>query len=121
MKILECDHRDTSESVLIRALTGDAEYRQLQGHSEQICLFASSLINIPIKTVKTGARHNYAKWFLVPVKLRSRFTADKYDYKNVKGGLIHYKDSVFFIYRIKKNECFKNKPGRMKSVDNSHP
>lgn len=111
MKILECDHRNSKDLVIIRALTGDAEYRQLQGHSEQICLFASSLINLPIKTVKTGARHNYAKWFLVPVKLRSRFSADEYDYNNVKAGSIEYRDNVFFIFNVLKKgvTCIREK------------
>ena len=79
-------------------------------------MFATKTIDNPTKITKTGARHSFAKWLLLPVKLRNQFIAEEYDYSNVKAGFVQYKDCVFFIYKVgkkvlgatKKSETNKN-------------
>lgn len=82
-------------------------------------MFATQTINEAVKITKTGARHSFAKWFLLPAKLRSEFVTEEYDYDNVKAGFIPYKDCVFFVYRVDKkgiaaipydNKGLNNKP-----------
>jgi len=65
-------------------------------------MFAIQTITEPVKATKTGARHSFAKWLLLPKKLRSNYNADDYDYEKVKAGYVEFKDSVLFIYRVRK-------------------
>jgi hypothetical protein len=53
---------------------------------------------------KTGARHSYAKWFLVPVKLRTQYKAEDFDYEGAQVGCVEYKDKVLFIYMVGKKD-----------------
>ena len=108
MKILELNQNNSDNSVILKAKLGEPEFRHLTGFTDQICMFATQTINISTKITKTGARHSFAKWFLLPIKLRSQFTTDEYDYNNVKAGFVQYKDSVFFIYRVDKKAAFQN-------------
>ena len=98
MKILEFIQKNKNNSIILKVLAGEPEFRHLKGFTDHICMFAIHTIDQPVRITKTGARHNFAKWFLLPVKLRARFETGKYDYNEVKAGFIEHKDSVFFIY-----------------------
>ena len=106
MKILELSRKNSNNSIFLKVLLGEPEFRHLKGYTDHICMFATQTIDIPVKITKTGARHNYAKWFLLPVKLRAQFATEENDYKDVKAGFIKYKDCVFFIYRVNKKGKF---------------
>ena len=100
MKILELSQQNTNHSIVLKALAGEPEFRQLQGFIDHICMFATQTINQDVKITKTGARNHLAKWFLVPAKLRAQFDGQDYDYNNVKAGLVEHKDCVFFVYKV---------------------
>ena len=102
MKILELSQQNSNHSIILKALAGEPEFRQLQGFIDHICMFATQTINQDVKITKTGARNHLAKWFLVPAKLRVQCDGQDYDYNNVKAGLVEHKDCVFFVYRVNK-------------------
>ena len=102
MKILELTQKNADNSIVLKVLVGEPEFRHLKGYTDQICMFATQTINCLTKITKTGARHSFAKWFLLPVKLRNQFVTEEYDYNNVKAGLVEYKDCIFFIYQVNK-------------------
>lgn len=104
LKIVEFYRDITTKSIQMKVLIDDLEFRHLNGYVEEICLFAVKTIDCPTKITRTGARHNHAKWILVPKKLRSLLPSPDYNYDNVKVGFLEFKDSVFLIYRIDKNE-----------------
>ena len=100
MRILEVVQPKTQNSIYLRALVGEPEFRHLKGNLDRICLFATDTIDQDVTVTKTGARHSFAKWLLLPARLRTDFNGKKFDYKAVKAGLVEYKDCVFFIYRV---------------------
>jgi hypothetical protein len=57
-------------------------------------------VHEPVKVTKTGARHSYAKWFLVPVKMRNKYKADELDYDEAQAGCVEYKGKVLFVYVV---------------------
>lgn len=100
IKILEFNQKGSSNSILLKVLAGEPEFRQLLGYTDHICMFATHTVDEPVKITKTGARHSFAKWFLLPAKLRVEFGADEYDFNSAKAGAIRYKEGLFFIYRV---------------------
>ena len=102
MKILELNQKNGNNSIILKVVSGELEFRHLQGYIDQICMFATQTIKHPTKITKTGARHNFAKWFLLPAKLRTQLDADEYNFDDIKAGFVEYKDSIFFIYRVNK-------------------
>jgi len=118
VKILELNQKNADNSIVLKVLVGEPEFRHLKGYTDQICMFSTQTINEPVKITKTGAKHSFAKWLLLPVKLRNQFETGKYDYNNVKAGFIHYKDCVFFIYKVgKKVLGVTKKPETNKNLD----
>jgi len=101
VKIVELS-QNSNNTIVLKSLAGEPEFRHLGGYTDQICMFAVQTIDQPAKITKTGARHSFAKWFLLPVKLRGRFETEEYDYSDVKAGFVEYKDFIFFIYRVNK-------------------
>lgn len=101
MKILEFS-QNANNTIVLKVLVGEPEFRHLRGFTDQICMFAIQTIDEPAKATKTGARHSFAKWLLLPAKLRAKFETEEYDYSEVRAGFVEYKDSVFFIYRVSK-------------------
>ena len=102
MRILEFSQKNSDNSILLKVLVGEPEFRHLKGYTDQICMFATQTIDQESKITKTGARHSFAKWFLLPAKLRAFFGAEEYDYNEVKAGFMPFKDCVYIIYRLNK-------------------
>ena len=111
MKILQLSQKNSGDSIFLKVLVGEPEFRHLKGFTNNICMFASQSINEPVKITKTGAKHSFAKWFLLPAKIRTQFITEDYDYKNVSVGYVEYKDCVFFIYRVNKKGLSQEKIG----------
>ena len=84
--------------VIINALLGSSEFKQLEGYLENLVLFAVKAIDEPTKAIKTGARHSYARYFLLPIKIRRAFRTDTHDFENIKCGAVEYKDSLFVVF-----------------------
>ena len=88
----------------MRPLAGKHEFRQLRGCLNNICLVGLDTITEPVKVTKTGARHSYAKWFLVPAKMRTLYKADEYKYESTQVKCIEYKDKVLYVYMVPKKD-----------------
>ena len=100
MRILHFKNRNKRHSVRITALMGAAEFRQLMGYIENLCLFATKTITEPSSFIKTGARHNCAKYLLFPVRLRRQFKIDDFDFSNLTCGTVEYMDKAYVIYQL---------------------
>lgn len=100
MKIIHLENIKKIRGVEIRAIIGNAEFLQLLGNLENLCVFAISTISEPATSIKTGARHSYAKYLLFPVKLRRQFKTDDYDFEELTCGTVKYKDKLYVIYGV---------------------
>lgn len=114
MKILKLEENKKNNSVIIKGLVGVSEFRQLSGYLNKLVVFAIDTIDEPTKAIKTGARHNYARYLLLPVKIRKRFRADTHDFENIRCGAIEYKDRLFVVFCLERKfgstvESFDNK------------
>jgi len=101
VRILELLCKSDNKAV-IKTLAGEPEFRHLRGFTDHICMFATQTIDQPSKITKTGARHSFAKWLLLPVKLRNKFESSEYDYGRIKAGYVEFQNSVYFIFRVDK-------------------
>ena len=100
MKILKITNGSKGDAVEIQALLGSAEFDQLIGTLDHICVFATRTITERATAIKTGARHSYAKYLLFPVSLRRRFKTDEYDFEKIKSGTVKYRDKLYVIYEV---------------------
>ena len=101
LRIIELSERNT-ESLLLKVLVGEPEFRHLRGHTDHICMFAIQTVKYPSKITKTGARHSHSKWFLLTTKVKSKSEKHEMDFNSVKAGFVEYKDSMFFIFKVEK-------------------
>lgn len=102
MKILQLEESDEPNGVIVKAFLDKGEFRQLVGYLDNLVLFASNNINESSKAIKTGARHSYARYLLLPAKLRKSFKTDTHDFDNIRCGAIECKDSLFLIFSLNK-------------------
>lgn len=86
----------------VHAFLSQTEFKQLAGHVENLCLFSSDTISEYASCIKTGARHSYAKYLLLPVVFRRQFQTLEYDFEMLKCGVLELTDCVFVIYKIPK-------------------
>jgi len=87
---------------MVKALLGSGEFRQLRGYLNNLVLFAMRTIDEPTKAIKTGARHSYARYFLLPIKIRKIFRTDTHNFENIKCGAVEYKDRLFVVFCMNK-------------------
>ncbi|MFQ5787154.1 MAG: hypothetical protein ACE5H1_04160 [Thermodesulfobacteriota bacterium] len=102
MKILDLDNHKKRNGVVINALLGNSEFKQLLGHLDCLCVFSTKTISEPASFTKIGAKHRHAKYLLFPVKLRRQFSLDEYDFDKLTCGCVEYKDKVFVVYGVSK-------------------
>jgi hypothetical protein len=100
MKILKMENREDKDGVIIEALIGNGEFRQLAGYLDWLVSFSANTISEPARAIKTGARHSYARYLLLPIKIRKRFKVDTHDFENIKCGAVEYRDMLFVIYGV---------------------
>ncbi len=84
----------------VKGLLGGAEFKQLAGNLQDLCVFSRSTITKPTSAIKTGARHSYAKYLLFPSALRRQFKTEAYDYGRLRCGVLRSRDSVYVIYAV---------------------
>ena len=104
MRILKLEENKKNNGVIIKALLGTGEFTQLGGHLKNLVLFAVKTIDEPTKAIKTGARHSYARYFLLPICIRKRFKTDTHDFENIKCGAVEYKDGLFVVFRLPRKD-----------------
>ena len=102
MRILRLENCDKESGVILRVQVGEPEFPQLQGCLSNICLVGLNTGKEPIKVTKTGAKRSYAKWFLVPVKMRVQYNTEEFDCENTQLGCVEYSDKVLFLYVVGK-------------------
>lgn len=100
MRIISLEDGHRPHGMEIRAAVSNIEFRQLDGNLDNLCVFATRTISEPSSAIKTGARHNYAKYLLLPVRLRRQFRTDSYDFDELRCGAMTYKDKLFVIFAI---------------------
>ena len=84
----------------VSALLTQEEYAELQGRLDDLRVFAATLIDEPASTIKTGARHSYAKYLLFPVKLRRRWRTDQFDFEKLRCGVLNHEGTLYVIYAV---------------------
>ena len=102
VKIKSIDIKNDSDEILLRASVTKYEFKQLKGSLENIGIFSTDRISLPANITKTGAKNKCAKWLLLPVKLRTDYKIDEYDWENLTCGRFENEDNVFFIYKVGK-------------------
>ena len=102
VRILRLENSKKPNGIVITALLGDAEFKQLVGDLDNLCVFARKTIGERATAIKTGAKHSYAKYLLFPVKLRRQFKADEFDFQKIGCGSLKYRDKLYVIYEVPK-------------------
>ncbi len=102
MKILHLTESEKPGFVEVRAIMDEAEFKQLLGNLVNLCIFAKETITEPASAIQTGARHQYAKYILLPVRLRRQFKTDEYDFDNIQCGALKRGDTLYVIYEVPK-------------------
>lgn len=108
MQILKIEDGKRPKAVKIHAVLGAPEYEQLLGSLDNLCVFATKTITEKSSVVKTGARHSFAKYALIPVALRRKIKAEEYDFENMKCGAVRYKDAVYLIFGVGRKDATGN-------------
>jgi len=93
---------DDPKTLEVTTRVQKQEFAQLLGCLDDLCVFSTSTIKEHASAIKTGARHNWAKWLLFPRKLRRKFKASEYDFTNLCCGAIENGDRLFVIYGVQK-------------------
>jgi hypothetical protein len=99
---LDLKNSSKPNGVKIIGLMGSAEFKQLNGELNNLCVFATEAISEPTTIKKTGARHSYASYFLFPVKMRRQFKIEDYDFDKLRCGKVEYKDRLYVVYGVPK-------------------
>lgn len=102
MRILNLEDTKKRDGVIIKALLGTSEFRQLSGYLDNLAVFSTKMIECQTKAIRTGAHHNFARYLLCPVSIRRTFKTDTHDFENIKCGAVEYKDTLFIIYSVRR-------------------
>ena len=102
LKILDLKNGTRKGGVEFNGILGAPEFRQLLGNLDNLCVFATQMITEPATITKTGAKHNYAKYFLFPSKLRKRYKGEEFDFQSLKCGTVEYKNKLFVVYGVER-------------------
>lgn len=99
MNVVKFSLSDVND-IILSMKTSKKEFKQLEGNLCDLCMFSVDSISEPVKAIKTGARHNCAKWLLLPACIRRRYK--DLDYNSLKCSCLEYGDFVFFIYAARR-------------------
>lgn len=106
MRIRKLEGSIKNDEIFINALLRETEFLQLKGHLKKLAVFSVENLNFSSKAIKTGARHSYARYLLLPVNLRRAFKTDKHDFNNIKCGALTFKDELFVVYSFKRKGSY---------------
>ena len=101
MRLLRLDAKE-SDGVIVRAYMDDKEFKQLSGDIKNLITFSAETITEPTRAIKTGARHNHARYLLLPVKLRRAFKTETHDFENIKCNYIENGSKVYVIFGLER-------------------
>ena len=100
MRIIKVENSRKRNAVKIRAIMGTAEFEQLCGSLHELCVFATKTLQESATAVKTGKRHSWVKYLLLPVKLRRQFKTAEFDFDKIECGVAKYRDRLYVIYGV---------------------
>lgn len=98
MKILSLE--EEGDSYLLKASMKKEEFRNLLGIMDGLIIFASQNIDVPTKAIKTGARHSFARYLLLPISIRKLFKTETHDFDDIKVGMVEFEGDVYVVYRV---------------------
>ena len=93
------DHGDNS-TVLVKAILAKSEFKQLVGNLDNVSVFSPETIREYASFIRTGHRHSFAKYLLLPSILRRQFKTTDYDFEKMHCGKIENSEMLFVIYAI---------------------
>ena len=100
MRIVKITNSDKPNGIGIIGIMGSAEFEQLVGALDFLCVFSTKTIVERATAIKTGARLSHAKYLLFPVSLRRRFKTDEFDFEKIVCGSVRYRDKLYVIYEV---------------------
>ena len=100
LRILNFEQQKNTGGVKVTAMMSMPEFQHLVKNLDKIGTFDKSTVIEPASTVKTGAKHSYAKYLLFPVKLRRQFQTDSFDFDKLACGALAQEDTLYVIYRV---------------------
>lgn len=100
--ILHLEQSQKPGAVEVRAIMDDAEFEQLVGNLDNLCVFSTKTITETASAIQTGARHSYAKYLLFPVRLRRQFKTDDYNFEKIVCGAVKHGSKLYVIYEVPK-------------------
>jgi len=98
--ILNLEQGQKPGTVEVKAIMEDAEFEQLVGNLDNLCVFATKTVTEPSSAIQTGARHSFARYLLFPVRLRRQFKTDEFDFDKLLCGAVEQKDKLYVIYGV---------------------
>lgn len=87
MKILNVTKAEAPGELVVRTMMREEEFRSLMGHLDDLIVLAPKTITEPSSITRTGAKHNRAKWLLVPKNVRRQFKCEDFDCDRILCGL----------------------------------
>ena len=84
----------------LTGLLTEEEYAELNGHLNDLRIFSDRLVTESANTIRSGARHSFAKYLLFPVTLRRRWRTDKHDFERLRCGTFCHRGMLYVIYAI---------------------
>lgn len=100
MRIHVLKRADEDGNLEVVGQLSSQEYAELQGTLEDLRVFSIKRVSEPASSIKTGARHSYAKYLLFPVTLRRQWRTEQYDFEKLRCGVLPHEDILFVIYAV---------------------
>ena len=100
LKILNLRQSPAPDVVEIDARMDVAEFKQLGGELDNLCIFAVKAITNQASAIQTGARHQFASYLLFPIKLRRQFKTDEFDFRKVTCGAFTRRNKLYVVYEV---------------------
>lgn len=100
MRIVNVNNDRVPEGIDIHADISPEEFEQLGGELEDLKVFARQTLEDPASIIRTGAKNTYAKYLLVPSRLRKEHPTTRYDFDRVRCGLLKDEEWLYVIYAV---------------------
>ena len=102
LEILNIRANPNKDEIILKSVVSTAEFKRLNGCLKDLVVFPAERVTEPTKAIKTGARHSYARYLLLPVKLRRIFRTDTHDFENIKCGAVECDGELFLVFGLER-------------------
>jgi hypothetical protein len=100
VQITHVKRREGHSAVEITALIGSEEFRQLKGELSHLLIFPVQLVSERATYTKTGNRHNFAKYLLLPKHVRRQVPCAEFDFGQMHCAAVQGDGCKFVIYCV---------------------